>query len=144
MSESENTEAVRLVQATSRFVRVAGHLPELRFSTVAWRTLAALERGGGARVSGIAKQQRITQPSATSLVNRLAGEGWVERTPDPADGRASLVTITAAGSRALADYRGDVAARLEPLIRSLSDADRAALAAATGIIDRLAASLEAP
>ena len=136
--------SVRVVQGATRFVRTAAQVEGSRFSAVAWRALAALDRfaGPGSRISEIARQQRIAQPSATSLVHRLEAEGWVRRDADPHDGRASLVSITPTGSRALAAYRAAVAARISPLIAELPAEDRAALARAAELLDGLAARLE--
>ncbi|MBK0421678.1 MarR family transcriptional regulator [Leucobacter sp. CSA2] len=139
---------------------MAGLAVGSHYSSVAWRTLAALDaaRNGardagsssapgsnapaGLRVSEIARLQRVAQPSATSLVNRLEGDGWVRRDPDPADGRASLVTITDAGARALADYRASVATRLSPMIAALPPRDRSALARAAELLADFAEQLE--
>ena len=50
------------------------------------------------------------------LVEHLEGHGYVERVPDPADGRAKLVRTTARGGEVFAvvrDYVAEVQARLE-------------------------------
>jgi DNA-binding MarR family transcriptional regulator len=48
----------------------------------------------GTRVVTLAARARTTKQSATSLVDQLERAGYVERVPDPADGRAKLVRIT--------------------------------------------------
>lgn len=131
-----------LLVGATRFVRTAGHASGSKYSTVAWRALAALERDGAERVSAIAERHRVSQPSATSLINRLESEGWVHRTPDPVDGRASLVGITDAGREALAQQRAAVTARFQPLVEQLSDADRAVLARAATLLNDLGEQLE--
>jgi DNA-binding MarR family transcriptional regulator len=52
----------------------------------------------GTRVSVLAERARMTKQSMTELVAHLERHGYVERVPDPADGRARLVRLT---SRAL-------------------------------------------
>ena len=52
---------------------------------------------GGARQTELAERAQITKQSMGYLVDYLAGAGYVERVPDPRDGRASLVRLTALG-----------------------------------------------
>lgn len=49
----------------------------------------------GTRVSELAAQARVTKQSAGFLVEQLEATGYVERVPDPTDGRARLVRLTA-------------------------------------------------
>ncbi|WP_240422833.1 MarR family winged helix-turn-helix transcriptional regulator [Leucobacter sp. wl10] len=129
--------ALDLTRASGRFSRIAGRVPGVGYSLVAWRVLAELEQSGSARVSDLAQQQRISQPSMTGLVQRLEGERWVERRADPDDRRASLVSITAAGRSALDDYRRMAAARVSPHLAELTDFDRATLARAVELMQRI-------
>ena len=48
----------------------------------------------GSRVSELAQQARVTKQSAAVLVEQLEAAGYVERAPDPTDGRARLVRLT--------------------------------------------------
>jgi DNA-binding MarR family transcriptional regulator len=48
----------------------------------------------GTRVVTLAARARTTKQSATSLVDQLERSGYVERVPDPHDGRAKLVRLT--------------------------------------------------
>lgn len=54
----------------------------------------------GARVTELAERARITKQSMGELVTELESLGYVERTRDPRDGRAKLVTLTNRGRRA--------------------------------------------
>lgn len=49
----------------------------------------------GTRVVTLAARARTTKQSAAFLVDQLERAGYVERVPDPADGRAKLVRLTA-------------------------------------------------
>lgn len=40
--------------------------------------------------------------AASTLINRMAGFGWIERTVDPTDRRAVLVQLSAAGEELVA------------------------------------------
>jgi DNA-binding MarR family transcriptional regulator len=54
----------------------------------------------GSRVTDLAELAQITKPSVVYLVNDLERLGYVERVPDPADGRAKLVRLTRRGAQA--------------------------------------------
>ena len=57
---------------------------------------------GGSRVTDLAEQAGVTKQTAGFLVDQLERAGYVERVPDPADGRARLVRITERGERSIA------------------------------------------
>lgn len=48
----------------------------------------------GSRLVTLAARARITKQSASFLVDQLERSGYVERVPDPDDGRAKLVRLT--------------------------------------------------
>jgi DNA-binding MarR family transcriptional regulator len=54
----------------------------------------------GARATELAARARITKQSMGELVEQLADRGYVDRIPDPLDGRARLVRITLRGRKA--------------------------------------------
>ena len=51
----------------------------------------------GTRVSVLAERAQMTKQSMGELVAHLETHGYVERVPDPSDGRAKLVRPTASG-----------------------------------------------
>jgi DNA-binding MarR family transcriptional regulator len=53
------------------------------------------------RMSDLAVFTASTLSRLSNVVGRLEKRGWVSRTPDPADGRATLVTLTEEGSAKL-------------------------------------------
>ncbi len=71
---------------------------------------------GGTRVGVLAERARMTKQSMAELVAHLERHGYVERVPDPADGRARLVRATARGREVFAIARqvmADVEERLD-------------------------------
>ena len=54
----------------------------------------------GSRVTDLAQRAQLTKPSVVYVVNDLERLGYVERVPDPADGRAKLVRFTTRGIEA--------------------------------------------
>jgi DNA-binding MarR family transcriptional regulator len=63
--------------------------------TLAQARVAARIGPNGTRLGDLAEQAQVTKQTATALVDRLEAAGWVERVPDPRDGRARLVRLTA-------------------------------------------------
>jgi DNA-binding MarR family transcriptional regulator len=73
----------------------------------------------GTRVVTIARQMGTTRQAVSQLVKAIEAAGFLERTPDPADGRAVLVRHTPAGRALLADAleaMADIEAGYEALI----------------------------
>lgn len=56
---------------------------------------------GGSRITDLADQAGVTKQTAGFLVDQLERAGYVERVPDPEDGRARLVRITERGLRSV-------------------------------------------
>lgn len=56
---------------------------------------------GGSRLTDLAEQAQVTKQTAGFLVDQLERAGWVERVPDPTDGRARLVRLTARARSAI-------------------------------------------
>lgn len=92
----------------------------------------------GTRVSDLAARARMTKQSMAELVAHLERHGYVERVPDPGDGRAKLVRATARGREVFAIAReamAEVDARLDAELgparvrelRALLEATHAAL-----------------
>jgi DNA-binding MarR family transcriptional regulator len=63
----------------------------------------------GTRVSVLAERAQITKQSMAELVDHLERRGYVERVPDPGDGRAKLVQATKKGNELYAIARDFVA-----------------------------------
>jgi DNA-binding MarR family transcriptional regulator len=65
----------------------------------------------GSRVAELAEEARMTKQSMGELVAYLERRGYVERLPDPRDGRARMVVWTEAGlrwSEAAAERLGEI------------------------------------
>lgn len=57
-------------------------------------------REDGIRLTELANLATMTKQSIGEIVDDLAGRGYVERIPDPADKRAKLIRLTAKGEQA--------------------------------------------
>jgi DNA-binding MarR family transcriptional regulator len=89
--------------------------------------LAQVHDDGPVRISALAAESGVSQPSMTELVGRLEREGLVTRLSDPQDGRATLVGITASGRTLRSQLRRTILDRLVELLEILPAEDQATL-----------------
>lgn len=104
-----------LVMALARRVRRA-HLDALadwQVTPSQSRALKVLARADGMRPSVLAEELRIAPRSATEVADALEERGWVRRSPDPTDRRATTLTLTDAGR--------DLVARVDDVRRAASE-----------------------
>jgi DNA-binding MarR family transcriptional regulator len=101
--------------------------------------LSTVERHGPMTPSELAARERIQRPTATRVLARLEDDGLVERTPDPHDGRSSLVAPTPAARALLDELRTRKTAFLAERLERLGPDDRAVLDRAAGILERMLA-----
>lgn len=60
----------------------------------------------GSRLTELAERARMTKQSVGEVASDLEARGYVERVPDPNDGRAKIIRLTARGREAQAIGRG--------------------------------------
>lgn len=110
------THTADLVMALARRIRRA-HLEALgewQVTPSQSRALRAVaSRPEGVRPSVLAEELRIAPRSATEVVDALEDRGWVSRSPDPGDRRATVLTLTDAGQA--------LVARVDDVRRSASE-----------------------
>lgn len=68
--------------------------------TVAQARLGQRIADEGSRLTELADRAQVTKQTASLLVAALEREGLVERVPDPSDGRAQLIRLSARGREA--------------------------------------------
>jgi DNA-binding MarR family transcriptional regulator len=90
------------------------------------RNLTAHE--GGVRSSELAHLLRIAPRSATEVIDALEAKDLVQRSPDPTDRRATLVSLTPRGIELTDEVRRARGLESEKLFERLSRTDRAHLA----------------
>jgi DNA-binding MarR family transcriptional regulator len=99
--------------------------------------LATIANHGPLTPSELAAIERIQRPTVTRILSRLEESGLVQRTPDPRDGRACLVSATPDGTRLLRRLRGRKNAYLAKRMRDLSPGELAALENAVASLERI-------
>jgi DNA-binding MarR family transcriptional regulator len=98
------------------------------------RLLGRLDELGPTRISDLAKADRCSQPTMSALVQRQEENGWVRREADPADSRASLISLTDAGRGELDRARHEAGEAIATRLRQLPSSDVATLEAAVTVM----------
>lgn len=89
--------------------------------------LAALDEGGPASQADLSRRTSIDRSDMVAAVNELAEQGLVQRSPDPADRRRNVVSLTAAGRRHLGRLERLLDRAQDELLAPLSPEERRAL-----------------
>jgi DNA-binding MarR family transcriptional regulator len=126
-----------LLSVVARINRMATRRADLPVPYAQARLLAQIEESGPSRVCDLATADHCSQPTMTAHVQRLESGGWARRRPDPSDARAVLVDITPAGRAVLEDIRTRRARVVAPDLDRLTAAERATLAEAVKILQRV-------
>lgn len=122
---------------------VLGHLirrlrAEHRFSLSQGSVLGRLDREGPQSTSKLAELERVRPQSMGQTIADLEAQGFVERSPDPTDGRRFLLELTDAGRAELQEDRGRREGWLaEAIETSLTTEERETLEDAVRLMARL-------
>ncbi len=100
-------------------------------------TLVSVAKHGPLRLADLAQAELVSAPSITRLVAELESKLLVSRTPDPADGRASLIQVTDAGLEAVQVARRVRQQMVAELLEPLSADEVASIEAALPALERL-------
>ena len=101
--------------------------------------LGSLDREGPQSISDLAAGAKMRPQSMAQTVKELEESGFVERRPDPHDGRRSIVELTPQGlERLQSDRRRRDGWLARTLDEELTREERATLAAAAPILRRIA------
>lgn len=82
-----------------------------------------LHHAGPMTHRALADALRVTPRNVTGLVDALAADGFVERSPHPTDRRATLVSLTEHGTSVMATMAAEHAALAQRLFGDLPDFD---------------------
>jgi DNA-binding MarR family transcriptional regulator len=118
----------------SRRIRIDGgeSVPPLQLSA-----LVTVEECGPLRLSELARREAVTAPTMSRVLSALDEQGLVVRAADPQDARGVLITLSAEGARRLDEVRTRRTALVARRLARLTDAQRAALAAALPALEAL-------
>ncbi len=129
----------------NRAARLLLRLGDIKFrplglGVASFPVLTMLRTGKKLSQKDLAQCVRIEQPSMAQLLARLERDGMVKRSPDPGDGRSSLISITRKALAILPQIDAAVDAGNEMALAGMSDAEIGML---IDLLQRLIGNLEA-
>jgi DNA-binding MarR family transcriptional regulator len=118
-----------LAKATQRWNELlADHFAAAGYSDISpsyGSVLLPLYEDDGLRMGELARRARLSKQTMTEMIRRLERDGLVERRPDAADGRASLIFLTSR-SRRFKPTAAAILLELDRLVRERLSARRVA------------------
>src|SRR5271167_4207616 len=122
-----------------RRIRALALIDDLSSSQAA--VLTRLHKEGPSSTSVLAGKEAVSHQAIGAILAVLEARGFIQRSPDPTDGRRQLISLTAAG---VGQAENHIGAREEWLARVLQDGltedERRAVRHAMTLLDRLTES----
>ncbi len=139
-ADAVSTELIRLVRLVERgrAQYQAEHADAVERAT--YLLLVHLVKGGPRRAGALAEAVHSDPSTISRQIGHLVKLGFVERTADPVDGRATLLAATVEGRRVFEENRRLRNEKFAQILAGWSAADRVALAA---MLSRLTGAIEA-
>lgn len=119
--------------------RAEARLPELSDAQI--DVIRALPRGVSRGPAEIAERLRLSRPTVSNLLTAMEGDGLVERTPAPSDGRRVVVRSSPMALDLFDRFDAANSALAAQATAKLDPDETAALAAAIPVLERLCALL---
>ena len=130
--------AARLRLSATRLARRLRQRADAGLTPSQLSALAVIHNHQPLTLGELAERERVAPPSVTKIVAKLERDGFVSRTPDPADRRVANVATTEAGTALIVESRRRKTAWLTSRIRDLTPDQQARLAAALDVLDEIA------
>ena len=83
----------------------------------------------GVRQKTLTEELRINPSSVSELISKLENDGYVRRTIDPTDKRATLITLTELGEARNAELQDEKTVKLNNAFSNLTDDEKEQLIA---------------
>ncbi|GAB3068505.1 MarR family winged helix-turn-helix transcriptional regulator [Micromonospora schwarzwaldensis] len=135
--ETEVALLMRLGEATRRGT---GTMEHRLLDRAAYVILRHLDAAGPQNVSALAARLNLDGSTVTRQVSALQRDGLIARTPDPADGRGTVISATPAGLQRMAAVRAARTRLYGEMLAAWSADDRDTLAE---LLHRLNEALDA-
>jgi len=129
--------AARLRLSATRLARRLRQESGAGLSPSQQSALAVIFNHGPLTLGALADHERVAPPSITKVVSKLESDGFVIRTPDPADRRVCRVAISPEGAALLEESRRRKTAWLTARITDLDPEQQRRLADALDVLDEL-------
>ena len=129
--------AARLRLSVTRLARRLRQKSDVEATASQISALATIERLGPLTIGELSAAERVQPPSMTRIVAGLEELDLIQRETDERDRRVARVRVTSLGQRLLERSRSKKDAYLAARLGSLSIEERATLAHAADILERL-------
>ncbi|WP_433367963.1 MarR family winged helix-turn-helix transcriptional regulator [Actinoplanes sp. CA-142083] len=101
--------------------------------------LSRLAKNGPATATELAAAERVRPQSMTAILVAIEQHGYLERTPDPHDGRRQLISLSEAGVELVVGTRREREEWIaQALATDFTEPERQTILAALALLDRLA------
>ena len=106
---------IDLVRVETRWYNVVDERLQTEHGVSAglYQALVVIGERPQCRVTDLVTELAISVGAASKIVDRLQAAGWCRRTANPDDRRSSLLSLTSAGQRLVADARATFADEIE-------------------------------
>lgn len=132
------TEAADVYLAFGRITRLLRRAGDTALSPGSAAALGTLVRCGPMRLSDLAAAERVTAPTMSRIVAQLQKSGYIQRDPDPIDGRAHVLSATATAQDTVNGLTSERIQRFADALDQLPDDERRILARTlTKVVDLL-------
>jgi DNA-binding MarR family transcriptional regulator len=138
------TLSAELVVYAGRLVRAVSRRSSQELPAASLRLLSQVDELGPVTIGHLAAADRCTQPTMSNAVHHLVDKGWLDKRPNPADARSSLVELTGEGRSVLAAARRGNAAIVAERLRADPHHDQQDLATAVAVLKGLLDPSQAP
>jgi DNA-binding MarR family transcriptional regulator len=135
------TVAVEAAMVRIRRRQTRGALSDGAIPVAVFRVLDAVADGSAATVGALAPALGVDQPRASRLVAQAVSTGLLERVADQRDGRRSVLRLTAAGNRAVAEARKGRRTTMAAAMADWTPAERADFAR---LLERFVDAMDRP
>ena len=134
-SAAATAAADDLVDLFRRLRRTMREMPADGLTAAQSSVLRRLDKDGASSTTVLAIAEGVRSQSMTATLNALDAQGFIERRPDPEDGRRQIITLSRAGT---ARVRSDRTKRHEWLARAMDERfSRSDLQTVTAALDLL-------
>jgi transcriptional regulator, MarR family len=129
--------AAEVAMMCSRIIRTALYRAGMAPSSATWRVVRFIQNNGPVRISDVARRERSTMATVSTLVNRLVKQGLVNKEKDTSDARQSLLTVTPKGRNLCNEWQDRLGEAVAEDFASLSLDELTVLAEALPVMRKL-------
>jgi DNA-binding MarR family transcriptional regulator len=140
MSDGDHAQAQDLQDRLVQFIRAFGlHQPQQTpcgqpIPVSEAHALGELARDAPITQVELGRRLRLEKSTVSRLAGQLVARGWVERSKDPTDARATRLSLTSAGRSAASNLAGAREAKFAQLLAKIPDDQRSAVLHALKIL----------